>query len=153
MQELQNADVFEINIKVGKDGEVKEKAYIVNELTGFQDQMLARLFKDSDLTSVFSGNAVSISEDKIIPALLSMLGEGKLNTFLSIILVPKEHPVYRESYASELLIPVGDLTNGQIKEIVTHFFGKNVPSLTSMMKSLTSKETHEQEIHPGKLKE
>ena len=124
--------------------------YTTNELTGFQDQALAKLLGGLDLDGLLSNvtvddsdnnvsdAAIGVFQQRLIKELLHSIGDGKLVTFLSIVLVPKDNPVYRQDKADALKEVVGDLNNAQIKAVFANFFARNVPSIVSTFQSFSA---------------
>ena len=163
--------------------ELDEVVYVTNELTGFQDQELAKLFAEVDLEklvevfmkfiSMGSEKRISVEGEHVpddsddsddsddIEELLKLLNDGvfqslmgvfddnRLVRFLSIILVPKEKPVYREETAEKLAEVAGDLTNPKIVEAIRSFFIINRRSVEDSLPSTEKTEkTNQKEKEP-----
>lgn len=131
-------------IEVTLDGTV----YTTNELTGNQDKALAKLLLSENMNFLLEAmlspeGFVLGSNNEMVKGILKSISSGELFEFLSIILVPKSAPVYREEVAQGLVTKVGDLTNTQIKDIVTNFFTVNLSSVINIRASLSA------ETEPG----
>ena len=114
------------------------KVYVTNTLTGNQNKALAKLALDSNvndlLKMLFGEEGINAVGLEFVTTALNFLGTSGLERLLSILLVPKDAPRYREDTAAELLQYVGDLENPQIWAILSHFFTKNLSFLAPIMK-------------------
>lgn len=136
--------------------------YTTNELTGNQDTAIAELLLSPEmdslvnlLLSTLSNTAgVDIAGDPkfMVAALQGFRGRG-LQKLVSILLVPKDNPVYRKSENEQLEEVIGDLPNSKLKEILTDFFILNLSSVlnfrvSSSEEPMRTTETQVETVNP-----